>query len=98
MAFVLVDLLTPGRIDGLNMNQVAGFTDQVSFVGGTILDDHDPFEVNPEIGDPFLNSLFNAEPNGLVPVSKDFDLTIDTFNGNAGYAVVAVDQADEILL
>lgn len=60
MAFILVDLLAPGCLDGLDMNQVAGFADQVPFLGGAVLDDHDPLEVDAEVLDPFLNSLLNS--------------------------------------
>ena len=70
MAFVFIDLLSPGRIDGLNVDQVAGFTNQVPFVGGTVLDDHDPFEVNPEILYPFLDGLLDARVKSLQPNFK----------------------------
>jgi hypothetical protein len=53
-AFILVNLFAPCRFYGLNVYQVAGLTDKVPFVGGTVLDDHDLFEVNPEILNPFL--------------------------------------------
>ena len=32
MAFILVDLFAPGRFNGFKMHQVAGFTNQVTFV------------------------------------------------------------------
>ena len=70
MTFILVDLFAPGRIDGLDVNQVAGFTDKVPFVGGTVLDDYDPFEVNPEVLNPFLDRLLNSRVNPSSPISK----------------------------
>ena len=92
MTFVLVDLFAPGRIDGLNMDQVAGFANQVSFVGGTVLDDHDPFEVNPEILYPFLDRLLDARVKSLQPNFKtatvlvgSFELLLRRFDGPLGH-------------
>jgi hypothetical protein len=55
MAFVFIDLLSPGRIDGFNVYQVAGFTDQIALVRSAVLNDDNPFEVDPEVLDSFLD-------------------------------------------
>ena len=92
MAFVFVDLLSPGRVDGLNVYQVAGFTDKVPFVGGTVLDDHDPFEVDPEIRNPFLHSFFNAGIKAFHPdleaaaiLVGAFELLLGWLNSSLGH-------------
>lgn len=69
MAFVLVDLLTPCCFDGLDVYQVAGFTDKVTLVRSTVLDDDNPFEVYPEVLDPFLHCFFNS---WIEPLQADF--------------------------
>ena len=92
MAFILVDLLAPGRLDGLDVNQIAGFTDQVPFVGGTVLDDHDPFEVNPEILYPFLDGLldtrvksFQSDLKTATILVGSFELLLRRFDGSLGH-------------
>ena len=60
MPLVLIDFFSPGGLDGFDMHQVAGFTDQITLGRSTILDDDDPLEVDAEIGDPFLHGFFNT--------------------------------------
>ena len=73
VAFVFVDFLAPGRFDGLDMNQVAGFTNQIAFVGCTVLNDDNPLEVDAEILNPFLDRLLNTRiesfQTDLVPAA-----------------------------
>jgi hypothetical protein len=52
------------------VHQVAGFADQVPFLGGAVLNDHDPFEVDPEVLDPFLYRFFDTRVKTFCPISK----------------------------
>ena len=78
MPLVFVDLFAPGRFNGFQVNQVTGFPDRVTLGGSTVLDDHQPLEVDAEIGDPFLNGLFNARIETFHP-----DLEAATVLGGA---------------
>ena len=79
MAFILVDFLTPGGIDGLDVSQVIFLPDQVVPVVGSILDDYDPLEIDPEILDPLLDSFFDARVEAFQPNFKATAILVRTF-------------------
>jgi len=92
MSLVLVDFLTPGSLDGFEMHQVTGFTDQVALGRSTVLDNDDPLEVDAEIGDPFLHSFFNTGIKAFHPdlvaaavLVGTFELFLGWLDGSLGH-------------